>query len=81
MSSDNPLSDIAEGAIKVSDIIRKSITITDASSPSIFVIAGAKSVVKILQDSVDQLKIALKEYELERVTGGDKEILFFKRKI
>lgn len=70
-----------QGASRVGEIVRKSINITDSHSPSIFVIAGVKSAVKILQDSLEQLKNVLEEYELERFASGDKEILFFRRRL
>ena len=53
----------------------------NANSPCIFIISGFRTAAKIVQESVEQFKIILKDYELERVSAGEKEILFFKRKI
>ena len=65
---------------KSPEIVKKAVTITDAHSPSIFIVAGIKPAAEIIQGCVEKLKIILKEYELERVSGAEKEILFFKRK-
>lgn len=66
---------------KVPDIIKKVDTLITAHSPPIFVVAGVKSAAKVVQESIDKLKIILKDYDFEGVSSGEKEILFFKRKI
>lgn len=62
------------------DITRKSQTIIDAHSPSIFVITGFKSAAKIVETTRPLLQNIMQNYELERFSGNEKEILFFKRK-
>ena len=64
---------------KAEEIVRKAINIVDAHSPSFFVIAGLKSAVKTLQESVEQIKFALKDYKVEVFSSGEKEIVFFRK--
>ncbi len=66
---------------KFRDVIKQAMTVVGAHSPSIFVVSGAKSAAVIVRDCIDKLKDALNDYEIERVSSGEKEILFFKRKI
>ncbi len=65
---------------KVADIVRKTTTILDAHSPPFFVIAGLKSASPIVADSVLSLGPLMEDYNLERVSSFEKEILFFTRK-
>lgn len=66
---------------KVAEIVRKVSTIVDSHQPSIFVIAGTKSAAKIVSDSVSPLETVMEDYELERFSQENKEILFFKKKL
>lgn len=68
-------------ASKVAEIIRKISVIVDAHAPPIFVIAGIKSATKVVDESLIHLETIMEDYELERFSGENKEILFFKRKI
>lgn len=61
------------------EIIKKSINITDANSPFIFIVSGTKSASETVKKCIDKLRETLKEYNLERISGNEKEILFFKR--
>lgn len=63
------------------NVITRSITITSSHSPSIFIIAGTKSASKVVENCVEKLKEVLTDYGIERISGSEKEILFFKRKI
>ena len=67
--------------MKVSDIIKKSSIIVASNSPRIFIVSGVRPNAKLIQDSIEPLKNLLKEYSLERFSNGEKEILFFKRKL
>ncbi|MBU2053067.1 MAG: hypothetical protein KJ721_02375 [Nanoarchaeota archaeon] len=60
-------------------LVKESITITSAHSSSIFIISGIGSVAKIVHESEEALIKMLNKYELEKITTGKKEILFFKR--
>ncbi len=60
-------------------IIKKSLTIIAAYNPSIFIVSGIGLASKIIRSCYDKLIALLKDYEVEKVSGGKKEILFFKR--
>jgi len=70
-----------QGTSKKSEIIKKTDILVNSHSPEIFIISGFKSAAKIVADSIDSFKIILKDYEFERFSSGEKETLFFKRKI
>lgn len=70
-----------KGTDRAGQVIKKSVSIVNAHSPFIFVVSGIKSASEIVKNCVEKLKDALNDYLLERVSGGEKEILFFKRKI
>ncbi len=59
---------------------RKLAFIVDAHSPSIFVVTGFKSAAKIVETTIPLLQNIMQNYDLERFSGDEKEILFFKRK-
>lgn len=61
------------------ELLKKANIKVDSHSPCIFIISGFKNAAKIVGDSIEDLKVILKEYEFERFSGGEKEILFFKR--
>ena len=60
-------------------LLKESMTITSAHSSSIFIISGVGSVAKIVHETEEALIKMLNKYELEKITTGKKEILFFKR--
>ena len=60
-------------------LLKESMTITSAHSSSIFIISGVGSVAKIVHETEEVLIKMLNKYELEKITTGKKEILFFKR--
>ena len=69
-----------QGTDKKSEILKNASNKLSVS-PDIFIIAGFKSAAKIVFDVTDSLKIIFKYYDLEKISGGEKEILFFKRKL
>ena len=66
---------------RVAEVITKTSVIVTAHSPSIFVIAGLKSAAPIVSESISPLERVMEDYELERFSSEQKEILFFKRKL
>lgn len=68
-----------QGTSKKAEIIKKAETIVNAHSPRIYIISGFKSAAKLVRDSLEQLTSILKNYNFERWSEGEKEILFFKR--
>ncbi len=64
---------------KPRDIIKQTLTIIHSHSPSIFILSGVFSATKIVSDCKEELKTFLEDYDLEIMSGSDKEILFFKR--
>jgi len=80
----NVLSNIDKHAIFISsrytqrEILKDSMTITSAHQSSIFIVSGMKSAAKIVRDSEKELVEVLGKYELEKISTGSKEILFFK---
>jgi len=63
-----------------SDIIKNADIKVSSHSPKIFIISGFKSAAKIVAEGIDRFRIILKDYDFERFSSGEKEILFFKRK-
>ncbi len=59
-------------------LLKESITITSAHKPEIFIISGIGSSAKIIAESEKELINVLNNYELEKISTGNKEILFFK---
>lgn len=64
---------------KPETIIKKALVIIASHIPSIFILSGMGSASKIVKECTEKLSSLLNEYELEKVSGGNKEILFFKR--
>lgn len=62
-------------------IIQKALTIVSSHSPSIFIVSGIGYASKIVRDCSEKLINLMADYEFEKVSGGKKEILFFKRKL
>lgn len=63
------------------EILKKAAIMISSHSPSIFVIAGMKYAAKIVNECAEQLKIILKDYDFERVSTTNKEVLFFRKKL
>ena len=62
--------------------ILKSATIKVGShSPSIFVVAGMGFAAKVVGDCIKELIVIMKDYEFEKVSSPNREILFFRRKL
>lgn len=70
-----------QGQDKSERIIQKSLIIIASHSPSIFIVSGIGSASKIIRDCSEKLIELLKEYDVEKVSGGIKEILFFRRRL
>lgn len=68
-----------KGFDRLREIIQKSMTIISSHSPSIFILSGIESASQIVRDCSEKLESLLKDYELEKLSSGKKEILFFKR--
>ena len=60
-------------------ILDHSLRTTTANLSMIFIISGIFSAAKIVQNCEERLKELLVDYELEKMSTGEKEILFFKR--
>ncbi|MFH1585982.1 MAG: hypothetical protein ABIB79_04400 [archaeon] len=63
------------------DVIKQTTTIISSHLSMIFIISGIASAAKTVRNCEVKLKELLKDYELEKMSSGDKENLFFKRKI
>ncbi|MDO8741404.1 MAG: hypothetical protein Q7J54_07620 [Candidatus Woesearchaeota archaeon] len=69
-----------QGTSKKADVIKTVDVKAKSHSPKIFIISGFKQAAKLVSESVDSIKIILEDYDFERFSGGEKEILFFKKK-
>ncbi len=63
------------------EILNKVNIIVNANSPPIFVIAGFGVASQIVKECLEKIKTIFKEYEFESISSGNKEILFFERKM
>jgi len=61
------------------DIIKQATMITSSHLSMIFIISGIFSAAQIVRRCEDRLKELLIDYALEKMSDGEKEILFFKR--
>jgi len=61
-----------------SQVLKESMTITSAHKPDIFIVSGVASAAKIVRDCEPKLAPMLLKYELEKISTGKKEVLFFK---
>ncbi|MBI2142142.1 hypothetical protein HYU15_01475 [Candidatus Woesearchaeota archaeon] len=61
------------------EIIKKALTIVSSNSPMIFILSGIGSAAEIVRKCEARLKVMLKDYDLEKISGSQKENLFFKR--
>ncbi|MDO8460511.1 MAG: hypothetical protein Q7S74_05345 [Nanoarchaeota archaeon] len=59
-------------------ILRSTMSIVAANSPSIFIISGIFPASKIVRNCESGLNEIMKNYELEKISDGKKEILFYK---
>jgi len=61
------------------DIIKQTTTIISSHLSMIFIVSGISSAAKIVKNCEERLKELLSDYELEKMSSGEKENLFFKR--
>lgn len=61
------------------EVIKQIITIINSHLSMIFIVSGLSSAAKIVRNCEERLDELLVDYELEKMSGGEKEILFFKR--
>ncbi len=66
---------------KERNVIKQVTTITTSHSSMIFIVSGIHSAAKIVRNCEPKLIEFLKDYTLEKISGEDKENLFFKRKL
>ena len=60
-------------------VIQTALTKISSHSPSIFIISGILSAANTVKKCEKKLEKLLKDYELEKISSGQKENLFFKR--
>ncbi|MBU0959323.1 MAG: hypothetical protein KKB31_05250 [Nanoarchaeota archaeon] len=60
-------------------IIKHATTIISTHLSMIFIVSGMFSAAKIVRDCEEKLRELLNDYELEKMSSGEKENLFFKR--
>lgn len=63
------------------DVIKQAVTIVTSHRSMVFIVSGILSAAKIIRNCEERLKELLRDYELEKMSSGQKEILFFKRVI
>ena len=61
------------------EIIKQTLTVTTSHSPMIFILSGTSSAAEKVKECEVRLKEMLKDYDLEKISSNQKEILFFKR--
>jgi hypothetical protein len=66
---------------KVGQIVQKATNILNAHSPEIFVVSGRGNAAKLADESAKKLEILFKNYATERMSAGEKEIIFFKKQL
>ena len=62
-------------------VLNQSNIIITSHPSTIFIVSGISNAAKVIRNCEDRLKKLLKDYELEKISSGEKESLFFKRKI
>ena len=62
------------------EIVKRADIKVNSNSPKVFIVSGFKLAAQLVRDCTESFIIMLNDYELERFSTGDKEILFFKRK-
>ncbi|MGD9275637.1 MAG: hypothetical protein PVJ67_00530 [Candidatus Pacearchaeota archaeon] len=60
-------------------VIKQVLTIISSNSSMIFIVSGISSAAKVVRDCEESLCELLKDYELEKMSSGERESLFFKR--
>ncbi len=63
------------------EILKKVNAIVLSHSPCIFIVSGFGNAAKLVSDITDLLADTMKDYNFERFSSGEKEILFFRRKL
>ena len=61
------------------NLIKQVMTITSSNLSMIFIISGISYAAEIIRSCENRLKELLIDYELEKISSGEKENLFFKR--
>ena len=64
---------------KEREVIQSVLSIISNNLPSIFIVSGISSAAEIVRNCEQKLIEMLKDYELEKISSGQKENLFFKR--
>jgi len=64
---------------KERDLIKQITTIISSHLSMIFIVSGISSAAETIRNCEDRLKELLIDYELEKISSGEKENLFFKR--
>ena len=64
---------------KERNLIKQVMTITSSNLSMIFIISGISYAAEIIRSCENRLKELLIDYELEKISSGEKENLFFKR--
>ncbi len=63
------------------EILKKVNAKIDTYSSCIFIISGFRKAASLVRESIDDIKMIMKDYNFERFSSGEKEILFFRRKL
>ena len=61
------------------DVIKNTKTVITSHTPMIFIVSGISSAAETVRNCEERLKESLIDYELEKISSGEKENLFFKR--
>ncbi len=64
---------------KERDILQAATSIVSSNIPSVFIVSGISSAAETVRNCETKLVTLLKDYELEKISSGQKENLFFKR--
>ena len=63
------------------NVIENSRTIVFANSPNIFIISGISSAAEIIRKGEPTITQLFTDYNLEKISSGYKETLFYKRSL
>ena len=61
------------------EVIKQILAVVSSHQPMIFIVSGISSAAQTIRDCEKRLKELLTDYELEKMSDGQKENLFFKR--
>ena len=61
------------------NIIKETLMVTTSHSPMVFILSGINSAAETVRKCEPRLKEMLTNYDLEKISGSQKENLFFKR--